>query len=203
MKNASIILNSVLAVAVIVLFILHFSSKPGSTPAGQTGEGIVAGQGSVVYIQMDSLLNQYDMFNDLKSELESKAQVIQDDLSKRGRAFERDYKDWEEKIQKGLITRAQAEAQQQQLAARQQELQSLGQQKQMEMAEEERVLFNKVMDALNTYLKKYNEEKKFSVIINSSGTMNTVLQADSSLNVTSEVVTGLNEEYVKIKSKSK
>ena len=203
MKNASIILNSVLAVAVIVLFILHFSSKPGSTPAGQSGEGIVAGQGSVVYIQMDSLLNQYDMFNDLKSELESKAQVIQDDLSKRGRAFERDYKDWEEKIQKGLITRAQAEAQQQQLAARQQELQSLGQQKQMEMAEEERVLFNKVMDALNTYLKKYNEEKKFSVIINSSGTMNTVLQADSSLNVTSEVVTGLNEEYVKIKSKSK
>lgn len=203
MKNASIILNSVLAVAVIVLFILHFSSKPGSTPAGQSGEGIVAGQGSVVYIQMDSLLNQYDMFNDLKSELESKAQVIQDDLSKRGRAFERDYKDWEEKIQKGLITRAQAEAQQQQLAARQQELQSLGQQKQMEMAEEERVLFNKVMDALNTYLKKYNEEKKFSVIINSSGTMNTVLQADSSLNVTNEVVAGLNEEYVKIKSKSK
>jgi outer membrane protein len=143
------------------------------------------------------------MFNDLKSELESKAQVIQDDLSKRGRAFERDYKDWEEKIQKGLITRAQAEAQQQQLAARQQELQSLGQQKQMEMAEEERVLFNKVMDALNTYLKTYNEEKKFSVIINSSGTMNTVLQADSSLNVTNEVVAGLNEEYVKIKSKSK
>ena len=203
MKNASIILNSVLAVAVIVLFVLHFTSRTGTTPAGQSGEGVVAGQGSVVYIQMDSLLNQYDMFNDLKSELESKAQVIQDDLSKRGRAFERDYKDWEEKIQKGLITRAQAEALQQQLAARQQELQSLGQQKQMEMAEEERVLFNKVMDALNTYLKKYNEEKKFSLIINSSATMNTVLQADSALNVTNEVVAGLNEEYVKIKSKSK
>lgn len=203
MKNASIILNSVLAVAVIVLYILHFSSKPCSSPAGEQGEAIVAGQGSVVYIQIDSLMNQYDMFNDLKSELESKAQVIQDDLSKRGRAFERDYKDWEEKIQKGLITRAQAETQQQQLAARQQELQSLGQQKQMEMAEEESVLINKVMDALNTYLKTYNDQKRFSIIINSSATMNTVLQADSALNITREVVAGLNEEYVKTKSKGK
>jgi outer membrane protein len=203
MKNASIILNSVLAIAVIVLYVLFFTSKPGSSPAGEQGEGMVAGQGSVVYIQIDSLMNQYDMFNDLKSELESKAQVIQDDLSKRGRAFERDYKDWEEKIQKGLITRAQAEAQQQQLAARQQELQSLGQKKQMEMAEEESVLINKVMDALNTYLKTYNQEKGFSIILNSSTTMNTVLQADLSLNVTKDVVAGLNEEYVKTKSKGK
>lgn len=203
MKNASIILNSVLAIAVIVLYVLFFTSKPGSSPAGEQGEGMIAGQGSVVYIQIDSLMNQYDMFNDLKSELESKAQVIQDDLSKRGRAFERDYKDWEEKIQKGLITRAQAEAQQQQLAARQQELQSLGQKKQMEMAEEESVLINKVMDALNTYLKTYNQEKGFSIILNSSTTMNTVLQADLSLNVTKDVVAGLNEEYVKTKSKGK
>lgn len=201
MKNASIILNSVLAAAVIVLYILHFTSNSGSSTKNSGSEGVAAPSGSVVYIQIDSLMNQYDMFNDLKSELESKAQVIQDDLSKKGRAFERDYKDWEEKIQKGLITRAQAETQQQQLAARQQELQNLGQQKQMEMAEEERVLINRVMDALNTYLKKYNEDKKFAIIINSSATMNTVLQADSTLNITSSVVAGLNEEYIKTKTK--
>ena len=59
------------------------------------------------------------------------------------------------------------------------------------------------MDALNTYLKKYNDEKRFSIIINSSGTMNTVLQADSALNITGEVVAGLNEEYIKTKSKGK
>jgi len=180
MKNASIILNSVLAVAVVVLYVLYFTSKPGSSSSSQS-QGTIAPAGSIVYIQIDSLMNQYDMFNDLKSELESKAQVIQDDLSKKGRAFERDYKDWEAKIQKGLVTRAQAETQQQQLAMRQQELQNLSQQKQMEMAEE--------------------EEKNFSVIINSSATMNTVLQADSTLNITSDVVAGLNDEYIKTKSK--
>lgn len=200
MKNASLILNSVLAVAVVVLYVLYFTSRPGSSSSSQS-QGTVAPAGSIVYIQIDSLMNQYDMFNDLKSELESKAQVIQDDLSKKGRAFERDYKDWEAKIQKGLVTRAQAETQQQQLAMRQQELQNLSQQKQMEMAEEERVLVNKVMESLHTYLKVYNKEKNFSVIINSSATMNTVLQADSTLNITSDVVAGLNDEYIKTKSK--
>ncbi|EKD31056.1 MAG: hypothetical protein ACD_77C00415G0008 [uncultured bacterium] len=200
MKNVSLILTSVLAVAVIVLYVLFFTSKQGSSISSQS-EGTVAPAGSIVYIQIDSLMNQYDMFNDLKSELESKAQVIQDELSKKGRAFERDYKDWEEKIQKGLVTRAQAETQQQQLAMRQQELQNLSQQKQLEMAEEERVLVNKVMDALHSYLKEYNQEKNFSVIINSSATMNTVLQADSSLNITTDVVAGLNDRYIKNKSK--
>lgn len=201
MKNASLITNVVLSVAVIVLFVLHFTSKSDSGKANSEIGGSTATPGSVVYIQMDSLVSQYDMFNDLKSELESKAQVIQDDLSKKGRAFERDYNDFQEKVQKGLITRAQAEATQQQLAARNKELQEFSQQKQMEMSEEEQVLFRKVMDALNKYLVKYNEDKKFAMIVNTSGSTNTVLQADSTLNITREVVNGLNEEYVATKSK--
>ena len=140
------------------------------------------------------------MFNDLKSELENKAQTIQDDLSKKGRAFERDVNDFKEKVQKGLITRAQAEGLQQQLASRERELQGLSQQKQMEMAEEEGVLIRKVMDALNKYLAKYNQEKKFALIITTSGTTNTVITADSTFNITKEVVAGLNDEYIKTKN---
>jgi len=201
MKNASLITNVVLAVAVVVLFILHFTSESNSSKSNSEIAGAPASPGSVVYIQMDSLVNQYDMFNDLKSELESKAQVIQDDLSKKGRAFDRDVKDFQEKVQKGLITRSQAEAQQQQLAARNQELQNLSQQKQMEMSEEQQVLFRKVMDALSKYLVTYNKDKKYALIVNTSGATNAILQGDSTLNITNDVVSGLNEEYVATKGK--
>ena len=136
MKNVSLIFNVVLTVAVIALFVLHFSSRSKQSQS-TTSEVSAAPSGSIVYIQIDSLMKQYDMFNDLKSELENKAQTIQDDLSKKGRAFERDVNDFKEKVQKGLITRAQAEGLQQQLASREQELQGLSQQKQMEMAEED------------------------------------------------------------------
>jgi outer membrane protein len=201
MKNASLITNVVLSVAVVVLFILHFTSKTGASESSPAINGASASSGSVVYIQMDSLVNHYDMFNDLKSELESKAQIIQDDLNKKARAFDRDVKDFQEKVQKGLITRAQAEAQQQQLAAREKELQEFSQQKQMEMSEEQQVLFRKVMDALNKHLLKYNQEKKYALIINTSGATNTILQSDSTLNITDDVVYGLNEEYVATKGK--
>mgnify|MGYP004703035979 FL=1 len=141
------------------------------------------------------------MFNDLKSELESKAQTIQSDLTKRSRAFENDVKDFQQKVQKGLITRSQAETQQQQLAMREQELQNYANQKQVEMQEEEQVLYRRVFDALNSYLIKMNQEKGFAMIISTSSATNTILLGDSGLDITLMVVAGLNDEYIKTKAK--
>ena len=200
MKKASLITNVVLAIAVIVLFVLHFTSNSNSLK-NDSGSGSAPAAGSVVYIQMDSLVNQYDMFNDLKSELESKAQVMQDDLNKKGMAFERDVKDFRQKVEKGLITSAQAEDQNAQLKNRERELKNYSQQRQMEMNEEQAVLVRKVMDALDKYLVKFNADKKYSMIINTSATLNTVLRADSTLNITNMVVAGLNDEYVATKGK--
>ncbi|MDO9681088.1 MAG: OmpH family outer membrane protein [Bacteroidales bacterium] len=201
MKNASIITNVILSVAVIVLFILHFTSKSSVSDSGSVTQGEMAAAGDIVYVQIDSLVNQYDMFNDLKSELESKAQTIQSDLTKRSRTFENDVKDFQQKVQKGLITRSQAETQQQQLAMREQELQNYANQKQVEMQEEEQVLYRRVFDALNSYLVKMNQEKGFAMIISTNSATNTILLGDSGLDITKMVVAGLNDEYIKTKAK--
>lgn len=201
MKNASTITNIILSIAVIVLFILHFTSKPGTKGTSEASESEFAAAGDIVFIQIDSLINQYDMFNDLRSEFESKAQTIQSDLNKRSRTFENDVKDFQQKVQKGLITRSQAEAQQQTLAQREQELQGYAQQKQSEMSEEEAVLYRKVFDSLSSYLKILNEQKRYSLIISTTGATNTILDGDPSLNITKMVVDGMNQEYIKTKSK--
>ncbi|MDD2419601.1 MAG: OmpH family outer membrane protein [Bacteroidia bacterium] len=200
MKNASLITNVILGAAVIVLFVLHFTSTSKSASPGETTGTEAAVSGDIVFIQIDSLISQYDMFNDLKSEFENKAQTIQNDLNKRGRSLENDLKDFQTKVQKGLITRSQAEAQQQQLAQRDQELQGYVQQKQMEMSEEEAVLYRRVFDALDTYLKKLNEDKKYSLIISTSGSPSTILYGDKALDITQLVVSGMNDEYIKTKS---
>jgi len=199
MKKGSIIINAVMAAAIIALFVLHFTSGSSSSK-GEEQNTEQLSQGDIVYIQIDSLLNKYDMFNDLKSELESKAQVIQDELDKKGRAWQRDATDFEEKVKKGLITRSQAENQQNMLANREIELRQYSNQKQMEMAEEEQVLIRRVMDALDKYLEKYNAEKKYSLIINTQST-STILKGNPALNITNEVVQGLNEEYVATRGK--
>ena len=141
------------------------------------------------------------MFNDLRSELESKAIKIQNDLNKKSRAFENDAKDFEEKLNKGLLTRSQAETMQNSLLQRQQELQNYSQQKQIEMGEEEAVMINKVMDAIKTYVKKYNETHQYSLILTTSSTTQVVLEGNPALDITQDVVTGLNEEYIKNRNK--
>ncbi len=192
-----------LILAVAVAAVICSCNATGNTNAPQAANtpeaGAAAPQGGIVYIQLDSLINQYDMFNDLKSELESKAQTIQDDLTKKGRSFESAVKDFETKINKGLLTRAQAEEQQQKLSERQLNLQNLSQQKQYEMAEEEAVMSRKVMDAVNTYLQKYNEEKGYALIITTSAATNTVIVGNPALDITQDVLAGLNDEYIKSK----
>lgn len=201
MKKFSVVLNVVLVVAVAVLFVLFFSnnkSNKSETVASETG---AAQKGDIVYIQIDSLINNYDMFNDLRSELESKATKIQNDLNKKSRAFENDAKDFEEKLNKGLLTRSQAESMQASLLQRQQELQNYTQQKQMEMAEEETVMVNKVMDSIKTYVKKYNETHQYALILTTSATTQVVMEGNVSLDITQDVLAGLNEEYIKTRNK--
>jgi outer membrane protein len=195
MKQLKVIL-SVAVAAIICACNATGNTTPQAAGAAQTG---AAPQGSIVYVQLDSLINQYDMFNDLRSELENKAQAIQDDLTKKGRSFESAAKDFQAKIEKGLLTRSQAEEQQQRLAERQQNLQNLSQQKQYEMAEEEAVMGRRVMDAVQTYLQKYNQEKGYAMIITTSAATNTVIVGNPALDITQDVLTGLNNEYIKSK----
>lgn len=197
MKQLKLILS--VAVAALVCACTSTGNTNGTQPANAAGDAVAAAQGSIVYIQMDSLIKQYDMFNDLRSELESKAQAIQDDLTKKGRSFESAVKDFQTKIEKGLLTRSQAEEQQQRLAEREQNLQSLSQQKQYEMAEEEAVMSRKVMDAIQTYLNKYNQEKGYALILTTSAASNAVIVGNPALDITKDVLTGLNDEYIKSK----
>ncbi len=199
MRKVSLILSILAVIAVGVLYVLYFTGNGNSQIAGETGDEstVTASKGDIVYIQLDSLINQYDMYNDLRTEFEGKLSAVENDLNKKGRALENDVQSFNEKMSKGLLTRSQAETMGNDLARRQQELQSLSQQKQMEMAEEESVLFNKVMDAITTYMAEYNKTKQYALILTTNTSTQTVINGDKGLNITQEVVNGLNSEYIK------
>ncbi len=197
MNKINLIINIVLLVAVGALFIIVFTGKKPSAVSDATAETVTAKAGDIVYIDLDSLVAQYDMYNDLRTELQGKLSAVENDLNKKGRALENDIKSFQEKMNKGLLTRSQAETMGNELAAREQELRVLTQQKQYEMQEEEAVMVNRVMDAINTYVDAYQIEMGYSMVLTTSITTNTVLAADQGLNITYAVVEGLNAEYVK------
>ncbi len=199
MKKISLIITVLLALAVAALYVLHFTGIGTGKPAAvETEPGLSeVPTGNIVYIRMDSLLNKYDLFLDLQTDLNAKARIVEDDLTKKGRAFENDVTSFQEKVQKGLITRSQAETQQNQLASRQQELEQFAQQKQMELAEENQVMLNRVLDALKTFLAEYRVLNNYDLILTTDGNSNTIIEGTTALDITKDVVEGLNREYAK------
>lgn len=198
MKKTNLIISVVLTAAVAVLYILYFTGTgtQKSTPAPESS-AVTAASGDIVYINMDTLINQYDMYNDLRSELQGKFNSIENDLNKQGRALDNDIQSFQEKLQKGLLTRSQAESMQNELGLRTQEMQNLVQQKQMEMQEEEAVMINRVMDAITTYVAEYNKDRQYSLILTTTAATSTVINAADGLDITQEIVDGLNAEYIR------
>ena len=165
MKKANLIINIVLIIAVAALFVLHFTGNGKVSQAPVSGNGsMTASRGDIVYINLDTLVNQYDMYNDLRSELQGKFSAIENDLNKQGRALQNDIQSFQEKMQKGLLTRSQAESMNNDLAQRDQDLRNLTIQKQTEIQEEESVMYNKVMDAITTYVTKYNQDRQYALL---------------------------------------
>ena len=203
MKNTSLILSIISLVAVIALGIISFTGK-GSASEAKSGENApAAGSGAIVYFNLDRVLNEYDMANDLRSVVESKAQGIQEEVNRRGNKLQNDVNSFQEKINKGLIPRSVAEVQGQKLEQQRNDFNNFANQKNQEIAEEQQVMMNNIGDAIKTFLDKYASDNSYAMVIATQGDIlpAPVAAADSSLDVTDDIIVKLNDEYVKTKSK--
>ena len=200
MKNTSLILSVISLVAVVVFGVVSLTGKNAcnaEVEAVEATEG--AAKGDIVYIDLDRILMEYDMANDLRSVVETKVQNIQAEITRRGKKLENDVKAFQEKIDKGLLTRSVAESQSQKLQQQEIEFNNYAAQKQQEIQEEQLVMMNQLGDAIQTYLNKFNEEKQYAMILTNSGGA-PVIVANPALDVTEAVITGLNDEYIKTKN---
>jgi len=206
MKRVNFIINIVLVIAVGALFVLYFTGKKKSSPA-QAEENLVdnndsTGNGGMAYINIDTLMNNMDMFFDVRKKLVDKQKSSEAELNSRSKDFEKEATDFQEKVQKGLITRSRAQEIEQELYQEQQNLINLKDKLSMELAEEEQVMNRQLIYYITDYLKEYNKGKKYQFIIsNSLG--GPLLYASDKQDVTADVIEGINAKYAKEREKSK
>jgi outer membrane protein len=205
MKNVSLVISVISLIAAITFGVLFLTkdTKKADAPAEGEATEVVASKGDIVYFDLDRVLMEYDMANDLRAVVETKAQNIQAEITRRGKKLESEVKSFQEKMNKGLMTRSVAEVQQQKLMKQEQDFNTYAQQKQMEIQEEQVVMMNQIGDAIKTFLDRYNADKQYAMILtNSAGAP--VITADPALDITDDVLAGLNDEYIKTRnSKSK
>ena len=201
MKNISLYLSIVLLIAVSLLYIDRFagSSNDEVEISASLDQDSSILNADIVFINMDSLLNGYDFYNDLKTGLIEKQQELEGNLNSKSKAFERKTLEFQQKVEKHLVTQRQAQEMQQQLYGEQQNLLQLRDQLQMQLADQEMQMNKELYDRIQKYIDKYNKTASHKYIINNTSAGGTLLYGKESLNITTIILDGLNKEYAATK----
>ena len=212
MKKTSHILSAIAMSAVVAFGAVSCNqtktAENTEAPATETAEA-TAPKGAIVYIDMTRLMAEYDMVNDLTAVVETKRNEIQAEITRRETNLANAITKYQDKVQKGLMTRSVAEAEAEKLQKQEIEFNNYANQKNNEINEELLVMNNQINDAIVTFIQKYNAEKQYSMILLSQGDAEgdgvitlaaPVLTADPTLDITDEVLAGLNEEYIASKN---
>lgn len=194
MKNLSLILNVVLLVAVAVLFYLHFS---GGRSAGSEGnQKVLAGtprsKTVIAYVNSDSLLNKYDFFKDIEQELQQVEKKYTQEYDNRARGLESEIKTFQQTA--GNMTMGQAKAREEELMRKQNNLMQYQQNLAQRLMQEQARYQDSLYTVVREYVKEYGQQNNLDVVLTyqkGSG----VIYASDSLDITQEVIAGLNERY--------
>ena len=199
MKGTSLIVTIILAVAVIVLYILQFTStdvsfeQSGETAVSERTDGL-----RIAYIKSDSLILNYDYAEVLHDDFMKKQEAFTQEYGSKRQTFEREAAEFQQKLQRGgFLTEQRAIQERDRLVGREQEIMKLDQDLSTRLAEMQAANNQLIIDSLLNYLKIYNEDKKYDFILNAGD----VLIGPESDNITARVLNALNARFQASQSK--
>ena len=194
MKNASLILNAILLVAVAHLYYLHFSNKgqaaPNATettaPAANGSSGV-----SIAFVNADTLDAKYEWLKKQKESIEQRLRNTENSLAAKQEALMKDAAALQEKFQTGTMTRAEAEKAQAGLMQREQRLGEEQQRLSKQLGEEQKKALNDLYANVETKLKTLSSQIGYDYILSYSRG-GQILLANDSLDITKQVLELLN-----------
>ena len=205
MKKAGIIIQAALAVAVIMLYVLYFTgngSKGSSSVSSSDSLAVKAGVGSIAYVEIDSVMANYNMTKDMVKELEAKGKQYDSELNSKTKSLQQNIQDLQYKAQRGLEVRSKLEQMGQQLQLEEQNLYKLRDTYGAQLQEENTVLLRKSMNSIMEFLKEYNKDKQYTYVFGNQFD-GKILYANPGLDITKDVIKGLNDKYEAEKKSAK
>jgi outer membrane protein len=194
MKKLSVVLYVVLFLAIAGLYFLHFSGSKKNIKSDTSGYVAGTPTQGIAYINIDSVIFKFDMFLDRRNDLMSKQKSAEAELNSKGSQYEKGAKDYQDKVNKGLVTRATAAQMEQALVQQQQELVSLRDKLQSNLMEEEQVMNRQVLEYITKFLMENKSEYNYQYILGKSfGSV--VLYGDASFDITQKVLDAVNKKY--------
>ena len=195
MRRMKYILNGFLALAMVLIFAQCTENK--TNESSNAAPAAVGGPVNmkIAYVEIDSLLTKYRFWNDLNEMMIQKEENIRTTLNEKAKELDKEMREFQRKLENnGFASRERAEQENMRIAQKQRDLQQLQEKLTSELQTENQKNSLQLRDSINSFLKIYNKDKGYSLIISNTGFDN-LLYADQAFNITSEIVEGLNARY--------
>ena len=182
---------STLAIAAMMASCNNASPKMDEQPASDDAS---ASGFKIAFVEVDSLMTQYDFAKDYSVTLQKKSNNARNTLNQKGNALQAAMANFQQKLNNnGFQSREQAASQQAAIQRQQNDLQELQARLENELASETAKFNEALRDSLQNFLKSYNEDKKFDLILSKAG--DNILMGNKKLDITQDVINGLNKRY--------
>ena len=148
----------------------------------------------IAYVEVDSLMTQYDFAKDYSVTLQKKSNNARNTLNQKGNQLQAAVNNFQQKLSNnGFQSREQAASVQAAIERQQRDLQELQARLETELANETQKFNEALRDSLNNFLTFYNKDKAYDLILSKAG--DNILFADRKYDITKDVINGLNKRY--------
>ncbi|MBQ2878377.1 MAG: OmpH family outer membrane protein [Bacteroidaceae bacterium] len=189
------VLRIVMAFAAILIF-AQCANNVKETASQNTAPATTESAQSlkIAYVDIDSLLNNYKFSVTLRNEMLRKGENMRMTLSEKAKVIQADMEDFQRKMENNVYaTRQRAEEEQTRILKSQEDYARLEQRLVNELSAEEQKNNLILRDSINNFLKDYNVANGYDLIL--SRMADNILLANEALDITKEVIDGLNDRY--------
>ncbi len=197
--NKAYIMGGVLAIAIIILYILHFNSTGSKTGAKRQEMGTLINDSSIAlpiaYVNIDTLLMNYNFAKDLNEALMRTEENSRASLNQKERQLNNAAQEFQRKLQNNaFLSQERAEQEQQRIIKMQQDYQELAERLSLEFAVEQEKLNIEMEDTIRSQIEMFNKNHRYQLILSNRGTSN-ILLGNIHYDITKEVTDFLNKKY--------
>jgi len=185
-----------LLVAVVALVSCDNTKTANTTAEGEAAQTEVIGGGDLAYVRVDYVLAESEIYKTEGVALQEKTQKAQNSWAQKEKNLQLEAAQLQEKYQKGLITTADAQKQQQSIEKRVNNFQTSTQKEAQTLDEENYVFQNRTTDLIMRAIKEVNADGKYKMVVNATS----LLDAAESLDISDTVLAKVNELYQKEKN---
>lgn len=194
--------NAVLLLGLVGIYILHFTGNNGGSKVNANAKAPVVKEGGlkIAYVDTDTLLANYQYAKDLEAELLTYKNQQEQYGKQQMEKFQKDYQDY---LKNGSnMTLSQQQAKEAELKQRAERMSTLEQELTSKIMERQITENTKLLKAIFAFVREYNEQnQQFDIILRKTFENSPTLYMDSCMDITKEILDGLNEEYKNVKGK--